>query len=116
MSKKITIVTLSIFVLGALGGCFTGYQKKSFMSEVGYTDEKISEGVYKVKYLVTAFEPEGNVLKFWHKRAAELCGSTVYENDAVQKFKTRESYNPGIATYQTHRFPYVIGTVRCKNN
>jgi len=113
MNKHNTKFAVYIVILGLLGGCATQYKKKTIWDGLGYTDEKISDGVYKVTYLVNALTPPGDALKFWHQRAKELCGNSDYEHDAKLTSKIIEDYNPAIYSYQTHSFPYVEGTVKC---
>jgi hypothetical protein len=96
-----------------LSGCATGYQQKSMWWDgLGYTDEKIGDGVYRVTYLANAITPPESTMKYWHARARELCGSSNYEHSA----KLTMQKNPTVYNYQDIWFPYVEGTVRCKKS
>jgi hypothetical protein len=114
MARKARQFVGIIPVLVLLSACATGYQKKTMWDGLGYTDEKISDGVYRVTYLVNAKTPPQDALKYWHMRAKELCGSENYEHDAKLTSKNNRSYNPAIYSYQDHYFPYVEGKVTCK--
>ena len=97
-----------------LSACATGYQKKTAWDGLGYTDEKISDGVYKVTYLVNAKTPPQDALKYWHMRAKELCGSDNYKHDEKQTVHVNRNMGLyGTTTY--HNFPYVVGTVTCSS-
>jgi hypothetical protein len=65
-----------------LSGCATGYQQKNIWDGLGYTDEKIGDGVYRLTYLANAITPPESTMKYWHARARELCGSGNYEHSA----------------------------------
>jgi len=97
-----------------LSGCETGYQQKTILDGLGYSDEKIGDGVYRLTYLVNAYTPPEAAMKYWHARARELCGSGSYDHGAKLTIQNHPSYNPALYSYQNHRFPYVEGTVRCK--
>jgi hypothetical protein len=71
------------------------------MTGSGYSDEKIGEGVYRVTTLVNAFTTPDDALKYWRRRAAELCGSETYESSFKQSLRG------------AHGFPFVQGFVRC---
>jgi hypothetical protein len=108
----------SMVLLGAcvvLSACATGYQKMNVWDGLGYTDEKVADGVYKLTYLVNANTPAQDALKYWHVRARELCGSDNYQHDEKQTiYVNRNAGVYGSTTY--HNFPYVVGTVTCKSN
>jgi len=83
---------------------------------IGYTDEKISDGVYRVTYEVNGHTSSQDALRYWHQRATELCGSSDYDHDEKLTTHNHQTYNPASYTYTDHLFPYVEGTVKCKEN
>src|SRR5262245_53555487 len=115
LSTRLLIIVAAPLML-ILCGCETGYQQKTILDGLGYTDEKIGDGVYRVTYLVNALTTPEAAMKNLHARARELCGSSRYDHTAKLTMQNHPSYNPALYSYQNHRFPYVEGTVRCKRS
>jgi hypothetical protein len=99
-----------------LGGCATGYQQRSGWDGLGYTDQKVGDGVYRLTYLANAYTTPEDTMKYWHARARELCGSRHYEHNARLTMQDHSSYNAALFSYQNRLFPYVEGTVWCKKS
>ena len=108
MMKNIKLLML-LSACVVLASCATGYKKKSAWDGLGYTDEKVSDGVYEVTYLANALTPNQDALKYWHMRAKELCGSDSYQYDVKETIQANKNYRTG----SVHNFPYVVGTVTC---
>jgi len=85
-----------------LGGCATPYQKQSFLTGPGYTDEKLGDGVYWITSEVSAFTPEQEALNHWKRRANELCGTDAYDSTIQQSMRGSHG-----------NFAYVEGIARC---
>jgi hypothetical protein len=113
-TMNIKQLAFAVSVAMLLSGCATKYQKKTIWDGLGYTDEKIAEGVYRITYLVNANTPAEDAVKYWHQRATELCGSSDYDHDEKLTSQNNRDYNPAIFSYQDHYFPYVEGTATCK--
>src|SRR6266498_1385348 len=56
----------------ALGGCATPYQPRGFTG--GYTNFETQPGVYYVSFQGNGYTPRETVIKYWHARAAQVCG------------------------------------------
>ncbi len=106
--KDKTGIILVIFLF--LSGCgATKYQKLTMWDGLGYEDEKISEGTYRIKYLSNAHTTLEQIIKFWHMRASELCGEKGYTSDTREDYKHNEDL-----AFNTHKFPRVVGVATCK--
>jgi hypothetical protein len=113
-ARPLIIAAMPLMLI--LCGCETGYQQMNIWDGLGYTDEKIGDGVYRLTYLVNAVTPPEVAMKHWHARARELCGSSRYDHTANLTMQNHPDYNPTLHSSQNHRFPYVEGTVRCKKS
>jgi hypothetical protein len=112
---RLMFVICSLPVL--VTGCTTGYQNiNSFPGLGGYTDELISEGVYKITYLVNANTSSLKAKEFWLRRATELCGSSDYSHDMKLSIKMNQNsgYAGGMVYSSQHEFPLAEGIVKCK--
>ena len=106
----ITVLTLCV-------GCTTYKKRSEGITNLAYVDEKIKSGVYKLQFYGSEFDSHEKLEKLWHKRAAELCGSTDYKSfsrKAVDK-KSYIAVSAGIPYVDTSRNPYINGHVTCKN-
>jgi hypothetical protein len=102
MSRLACVLIGFLGALALLGGCATPYQKKSFWTGPGYEDEKLAEGVYRVTSLVNQITSPEDAVKYWHRRAQELCGSPTYEESLKQGMRG------------PHNFYFVQGVARCQ--
>ena len=94
-----------------LAGCgATTYQKADSFLGFGYVDEKISEGVYRIKFAGNGKTSPLDAMRHWHTRAVELCGSKSYEHSAKTKVDRSYDYKSGY-----HYFPTVEGVATCKS-
>src|SRR5690242_10248200 len=98
MSLKLKHGAAMVFLLC---GCATPYQKASDSQSLGYNEEKIGEGVYKLTYMANALTQAEDALKYWHQRARELCASYDYDHNETLTMLTGKSYNPAIFSMQT---------------
>jgi len=73
-----------------LAGCATPYRAQSG-SGGGYSDEKLGEGSYKIRYVASGETEVMEVYRMWHRRATELCGSDKYQYDVAMKLTTRDT-------------------------
>lgn len=84
----------------------------------GYEDEKISDGVYKVKFTGNAYTTIEQATDHALHRAEELCGSKNFEHDISGRTENAEGeiyYDFGAFPINySHNFPVVEGTVTCK--
>jgi len=106
---KIRFSSLFIIALFLFGCGPTKYQKLTMWDGLGYEDEKVADGIYKIKYLSNANTTMQQTIKFWHIRASELCGSKGYTSETVKDFKLNEDM-----AFNTHKFPRVVGIATCK--
>ncbi len=56
----------------ALIACVTPYQPRGFRG--GYTDFEAQPGIYYVAFEGNGFIGRPGVVRYWHQRAAEICG------------------------------------------
>ena len=102
MTSRLAVFVALACTVTLLVGCATPYQKKTILDGLGYSDEKLEDGVYRVTYVVSPFTPPEDALKYWHQRARELCGSDGYEGHAQERMRGRQM-----------KSAYVQGIVRC---
>jgi hypothetical protein len=107
--KKVYIITILLFI----AGCQTTYKAMNVWDGLGYTDKKISAGVYEITYLVNASTAKEKAVEFWHQRAKELCGNGKYSHDV--KLTHKVNFNSSGVNSSTHHFPLATGVVRCNN-
>lgn len=123
-------------LIGALAiACATPYQPKGFRG--GYTDFEIQPGIYYVAFEGNGYIGRPGVVRYWHHRAAEICGgsglyvvlsladittTTTVTTPATANATTTQTgpgtwqtqirSSPGSAT--TVRKPAEEGYIRCK--
>jgi hypothetical protein len=107
----IKIIFLLIFTLLLTGCITTPYQKAGFFSSTGgYEDKKVREGLFFIKSKVNANTAPDIALKYWHRRASELCGHSEYLPEVSLDYDT--NINPGVVT-TSHQWPIATGLVHC---
>jgi len=109
--------TAFALLLVMLGGCAIPYAPKgSTIYAGGYTDKKLSDGEYLVRFEGNAYNTTDQVVEFVKRRASELCGSSEFETDIRQFFTTHTEIGfTGSAVYPSrHRFPNAEAQVKCK--
>jgi hypothetical protein len=103
-----------MFVSLLVSGCATKYGKANSINPLGYTDEKIGEGIYRLTYMVSDLEPREVASKYWLQRATELCGSSEFEHNEKLTVLNKPAFNPASLRHQDQYFPFVEGTVTCR--
>ena len=104
-------LALSLIATG-LFGCATPYQPHGFRG--GYTDFETQPGVYYVRVSTNAATSGGTTVRYWHRRAAEICGGrNRYEIlDASENSESHVSgTRSGIVTTSTSHS--MSGYIRC---
>ena len=113
---------LFMFLLFNLTGCArmlaleTPYDKARWYDGVGgYEDEKISDGIYKIKFTGNAITASEKILSYWHRRATELCNGN-YESDPelVQRDLAMIPMPNGLFIYTDLKKTIVSGVAKCK--
>jgi hypothetical protein len=94
-----------------LFGCATTYQARGFSG--GYTSFETQPGVYYVSFQGNGYTPRETVIRYWHTKAAEICGG----NDRYQIVQHGASTTQhihgdasGIVTFNKHQ---AEGYIRC---
>lgn len=100
-----------VAALPLLFACATPYQARGFSG--GYANFETQPGVYYVSFQGNGYTPRETVIRYWHTRAAEICGG----NDRYQIVQHGASTTQhiqgdasGIVTFNKHR---AEGYVRC---
>ena len=116
MPSKFVNTALIALTAVTLTSCGTVYQKKSMMTGLGYSDVRLGEGRYRITYEAAAASGEAKAIEFWHRRAAELCGSSAYEHKYTVTIKDHQQFNRYNGRMESHLFPTVHGSVVCKTS
>ncbi len=66
------LLAASISAALLLISCATPYQPKGFSG--GYTDFETQPGIYFVSFRDNGYTSRDIVIRYWHQRAAEICG------------------------------------------
>lgn len=105
------LIFLAIIILFATSGCSTPYQPLQRGTNEwgiligaggGFASRQIGENEFEVFFAGNGFTSMETVEKYWHRKAAELCGSGNYTHT--------------IETQWEERFPSAKGTVKCSQN
>lgn len=94
----------------------TPYQKKDRWSKYGYTDELLEEKKYRLRIDGGPYDTDETVVKYWHRRAKELCDSIDYTGAPLSGRVTATEagrYQSDGVSAKTSR-PYVEGIVECE--
>jgi hypothetical protein len=110
--------TAFALLLVILSGC-TGVPyapKGSTIYKGGYSDKKLSEGEYLVRFEGNGYNTMPQVVEFVKRRATELCGSSDFDATVRQFFTsdTEMGFVGGSVYSSQHRFPNAEAQVRCK--
>jgi len=103
-------------ILGALGGCASTYQaSEDGRYGAGYTEKRVGDGVYWLRFNGLTNEKVDNLLVHWSKRASELCGTDNYKGTPEKKEieDVMMMYSMGVMYPETVLHPYVEGKVEC---
>lgn len=111
---KLNNIIKAVLFLFILGGCATPtpYVKSGLRG--GYSDFEAQPGIYYVSFQGNAYTSKETVIRYWHDRAAEICGGT-YRYEVVSKGNSSTQHILGdandINTVQKSR---VEGHIKCK--
>ncbi len=109
LRSRLSACTAIFFVVG----CATAYQPSGMTG--GYSEKKVAEGRYWLKFLGNGFTDPETVRQYWNRRAAELCGGRPFKGDA-QAGRDEKTNFVILATgaYSTRdSYPTVEGIVEC---
>lgn len=121
MLYRLSILLFTMTLLGCAGPApyvqkgSTSYQ---FGYLFGYSDKKLSEGVYSVRFEGNVYNTMPEVVEYVKRRAAELCGSSDFEAEIRQFHRMRTEVSPdyphgkGILTHSP--LPTAEAQVKCK--
>jgi hypothetical protein len=93
--KTLMRALAGLLAIAALAGCATGYQKRGVTG--GYTDSKIDDTHYIVKFDGNGFADKDRVWHFWIYRCAQLTkekGYTYFSLESVANKLKNTSFNP----------------------
>jgi hypothetical protein len=94
-------------------GCATSYQPKSFTG--GYEEAEIKPGVYFLEFQANAYTGMTTVVKYWHRRADELCAARgqVAEVLSTEQAKAITGAFVNAGNVALIRKPAKSGYIRC---
>jgi hypothetical protein len=112
--RRTLLVVAVIFLSGCSGVPYA--PKGSTVYKGGYTDQKIAEGEYLVRFEGNGFNTMPQVVEFVNRRAAELCGSPNFEAKMREyvSSNTEIGYAGGMVYPSRHQFPNAEAQVKCK--
>jgi hypothetical protein len=94
----------------AIGGCATPYQARGLRG--GHSDVEVKPGLHYLVFEANAYLSPAATLRYWHFRAAELCGGSDRYRVLGRAELEREQVVPARAI--THwRIAGVEGYLRC---
>jgi hypothetical protein len=111
---KLKNIFKAVLFLFILGGCATStpYEKSGFGG--GYTDFETQPGIYYVSFQGNAYTSKETVIRFWHERAAEICGGT-YRYEIVSQGNSSTQHILGDANdINTVHKSRAEGYIKCK--
>lgn len=100
----------------SIGACTSTYKASIERgSDSGYSEKRISDGVYFLRFNGIGNEDVENVMALWHRRAAELCGESSYSSipRKQQVEGAYMAYSVGVVYPESVTTPYVEGRVEC---
>jgi hypothetical protein len=111
--RRTLIIVLSAVVSGCSGVPYA--PKGSTIYKGGYTDQKVAEREYLVRFEGNGYNTMPQVVDFVKRRAAELCGSTNFEAQIREFFTsdTEMGFAAGMVHTSRHRFPNAEAQVKC---
>ena len=115
MKLKIALVGTSI-IFGMYGCISVPYGPAGSRGFIGgYSDEKIAEGVYAVRFGSNAYNKKEQLEEYFHKRATELCRHDKYSSEFrhYTTSKTETYFTGKFAGTTYHKFPNIEGKVIC---
>lgn len=84
----------------AISACSTPYQPKGAMG--GYEDYPAGAGVRRITFSGNGYTSSGEVLRMWHRRAAEICGGEeAYEVISTDRDSSTVAVGGSVTTIQT---------------
>jgi hypothetical protein len=80
VTTRLTTVIVALMCASmVMQGCSSPYQPlASSPNGLGYADEKLADGVYRITLVMHLFVSPADARKLWNRRAKELCGSNMY--------------------------------------
>jgi len=114
------VMRFMLFALGlsVLSGCSgVPYAPKgTTIYKGGYSSEKISEGVYRVRFEGNGYNTMPQVIEYVKRRASEVCAPHGYDADIREYISINHEvgYANGMVYPSTHKFPNAEATVTCK--
>ena len=103
-------------LLAALFGCETAYQEQTDFWHLGYTDELIAPGTYRIRVDGAGNDDEQRMTAYWHRRANELCGVDGYTGVPLSGTEEHVLYiYTGYVGYpQRVWYPFAEGIAECR--
>ena len=105
-----------VALLATLCACETPYQEQSVFWHLGYTDELIAPGAYRIRVDGAGNDDEQRMTAHWHRRANELCGVEGYTGVPSSGTEEQVLYvYTGYGGYtQRARYPFAEGIAECR--
>lgn len=114
MLKLAELTSAVLFVVGAaivLSGCVTPYQAKGFSG--GYSSFETQPGVYYVSFQGNGYTPRDTVIRYWHTRAAEVCGGNDRYEIVQHGASTTQHIQGSASGIVTFHKQLAEGYIRC---
>ncbi len=116
---RLSILLFTMALFGCAGPA-PYVQKGSNYHLFGYSDKKLAEGVYSVRFEGKDGNTMPEIVDYVKRRAAELCGSPDFEAEVRQFYRMRTEISsldfPHRKVLRTHApFPTAEAQVKCKH-
>lgn len=94
----------------AVCSCATPYQADvlPILFVGGYTDKKLGDQKYWIRFRGNSYTEMGEVIKNWEKRASELCGGRPYKRET-------RGFGDGASYDGKYRYPTMKGVAECES-
>ncbi len=117
MMKNLVLMGTIIVAAVSLVGCATYKSSKAGLSKIGYEEKLLNDGTYQLTYYGSGFNKHDDIVKLWHKRAAELCNGQEYESETKDEHWISNSYTvlPPFIFKSKSAAPSIEGKLRCNN-
>lgn len=114
LSRLIEVVVLFACAI-QMSGCAAGYQKMSMWDGMGYRDQQVGEGRYRISYTVNALTTAEQTRSYWMRRASELCGhdNFYYDLSVTTRTSSDVMFVGGVVYTPSSDRPYAEGFVDC---
>lgn len=108
--RRIPVLAGALVLLGCAGP--TPYQARD--AGEGYLDYEIRPGVHFVSFDANGSTSREAATRYWHRRAAEVCGGPDRYEVLGMDASGRKVFTPGPTVIREYTLPRVEGLIRCR--